>query len=117
MTETCSQIVQISYQDPKILSGAVGNVAGYDIKIKEKTDELLIKGDSVVKDYLNADLKLEDGYFNTGDLATIDADGYLYILDRRSDLIISGGENIYPKEIEEIGRASCRVRGEEGVVE
>ncbi|CAD2074207.1 2-succinylbenzoate--CoA ligase [Jeotgalicoccus aerolatus] len=101
MTETCSQIVQISYQDPKILSGAVGNVAGYDIKIKEKTDELLIKGDSVVKDYLNADLKLEDGYFNTGDLATIDADGYLYILDRRSDLIISGGENIYPKEIED----------------
>src|SRR5699024_216797 len=54
-----------------------------------------------VKDYLNADLKLEDGYFNTGDLATIDADGYLYILDRRSDLIISGGENIYPKEIED----------------
>ena len=74
---------------------------GYDIKIKEKTDELLIKGDSVVKDYLNADIKLEDGYFNTGDLATIDADGYLYILDRRSDLIISGGENIYPKEIED----------------
>lgn len=101
MTETCSQIVQISSKDDRILTGAVGNVEGYDIKINPETDELLIKGDSVVRDYLNADLKLEDGYFNTGDLAKIDNEGYLYILDRRTDLIISGGENIYPKEIED----------------
>lgn len=101
MTETCSQIVQISSKDARILSGAVGNVEGYDIKIDRETDELLIKGDSVVRDYLNADLKLEDGYFNTGDLAQIDDEGYLYILDRRTDLIISGGENVYPKEIED----------------
>lgn len=101
MTETCSQIVQISSKDDRILTGAVGNVEGYDIKINPETDELLIKGDSVVRDYLNADLKLEDGYFNTGDLAKIDDEGYLYILDRRTDLIISGGENIYPKEIED----------------
>ena len=101
MTETCSQIVQISSKDDRILTGAVGNVQGYDIKIDPETNELLIKGDSVVKDYLNADLKLKDGYFNTGDLAQIDDEGYLYILDRRTDLIISGGENIYPKEIED----------------
>ncbi len=101
MTETCSQIVQISSKDDRILTGAVGNVEGYDIKTDPGTDELLIKGDSVVSDYLNADLKLEDGYFNTGDLAEIDDEGYLYILDRRTDLIISGGENIYPKEIED----------------
>lgn len=101
MTETCSQIVQISYKDDKILTGAVGNVEGYDIKTDAVTDELYIKGDSVVVDYLNADLILEDGYFNTGDLAKIDEEGYLYILDRRTDLIISGGENIYPKEIED----------------
>lgn len=101
MTETCSQIVQISYKDDKILMGAVGNVEDYDIKTDPQTDELLIKGDSVVRDYLNADLTLKDGYFNTGDLAKIDEEGYLYILDRRTDLIISGGENIYPKEIED----------------
>ncbi len=101
MTETCSQIVQISYKDDKILTGAVGNVEGYDIKTDPQTEELLIKGDSVVRDYLNADLTLKDGYFNTGDLAKIDEEGYLYILDRRTDLIISGGENIYPKEIED----------------
>lgn len=101
MTETCSQIVQISYKDDKILTGAVGNVEGYDIKTDSFTDELYIKGDNVVDGYLNADLTLEDGYFNTGDLAEIDEEGYLYILDRRTDLIISGGENIYPKEIED----------------
>ncbi|CEA00972.1 2-succinylbenzoate--CoA ligase [Jeotgalicoccus saudimassiliensis] len=109
MTETCSQIVQISYKDEKILTGAVGNVNGYDIKIDESSDELLIRGDSVVSDYLNADLKLEDGYFNTGDVAAVDEDGYLYILDRRTDLIISGGENIYPKEIEDAVYSLCGV--------
>lgn len=101
MTETCSQIVQISYKDEKILSGTVGNIQDYDIKVDVNTGELLIKGDSVANGYLNADMKKEDGYFNTGDLAEIDSEGYLYILDRRTDLIISGGENIYPKEIED----------------
>ena len=51
--------------------------------------------------YLNAPIDEENGYFKTGDLASIDDEGYLYILDRRKDLIISGGENIYPKEIED----------------
>lgn len=102
MTETCSQIVQISHKDDKILTGAAGSVKDYDIKIDEKTNELLIKGDSVAGDYLNADMNLQDGYFNTGDIARIDDEGYLYIIDRRNDLIISGGENIYPKEIEDV---------------
>jgi O-succinylbenzoic acid--CoA ligase len=46
-------------------------------------------------------MEVSDGYFRTGDMGRIDEAGYLYILDRRKDLIISGGENVYPKEIED----------------
>lgn len=103
MTETCSQIVSIGPQDPKILNGTVGRALdNVSIRIDNENDgELLVKGPAITKGYLNAELQLEDGYFRTGDMGYIDDEGYLYILDRRSDLIISGGENIYPKELED----------------
>ncbi|ETW24686.1 hypothetical protein MGAST_07040 [Mycobacterium gastri 'Wayne'] len=43
-----------------------------------------------------------DGWFNTGDIGRVDADGYYYIVDRAKDLIIRGGYNVYPREVEEI---------------
>lgn len=103
MTETCSQIVSIAPGDPKILKGTVGRpLDNISIRIDEENDgELLVKGPAVTKGYLNAELQLDDGYFRTGDMGYTDEEGYLYILDRRNDLIISGGENIYPKEIED----------------
>jgi len=50
-----------------------------------------------------------DGYFRTGDLATRSPDGYYTLSGRRSDLIISGGFNIYPREIEEFSRRTAEV--------
>ncbi|GAB3061660.1 o-succinylbenzoate--CoA ligase [Salinicoccus sesuvii] len=104
MTETCSQIVSIGHDDPKILEGTVGRpLENISIQIDETNDgELLVHGAPVTNGYLNAEMELSDGYFRTGDMGYIDAEGYLYILDRRKDLIISGGENVYPKEIEDV---------------
>jgi long-chain acyl-CoA synthetase len=68
--------------------------------------ELLIKGPQVMKGYYNRPQEtaqtLTDGWLHTGDIATMDDDGYFYIVDRKKDMIISGGYNIYPRDIEEI---------------
>jgi len=83
--------------------------------------ELLIKGDNVCKGYWHQLDKTQaeftaDGYFHTGDLTRMDADGYVAIVGRAKDLIISGGLNIYPKEIEGYidrldGVAECAIIG------
>lgn len=110
MTETCSQIVSVSYKDEKLLSGSVGRPPN-NVSIKvDRNNELLVKAANVTPGYLNAKIEVEDGYFRTGDLAEIDDEGYLYILDRRKDLIISGGENIYPKEIEDVVNSIDKVK-------
>ncbi|WP_236689063.1 long-chain-fatty-acid--CoA ligase [Acidiplasma aeolicum] len=68
--------------------------------------ELLIKGPQVMKGYWNRPDEnnnvLSDGWLHTGDIAKMDNDGYVYILDRKKDMIIAGGYNIYPREIEEV---------------
>ena len=68
--------------------------------------ELLIKGPGVMKGYLNRPDEtretLKGGWLHTGDVARMDEDGYIYIVDRKKDLIIRGGYNVYPREIEEI---------------
>ncbi|ODU02715.1 MAG: long-chain-fatty-acid--CoA ligase [Pseudonocardia sp. SCN 72-86] len=67
--------------------------------------EIVIRGDNVMKGYWGRpDATAEaipDGWFRTGDIATRDADGYYFIVDRKKDLIIRGGYNVYPREVEE----------------
>jgi long-chain acyl-CoA synthetase len=68
--------------------------------------ELIIRGPQVMKGYWKREKEtsetLRDGWLFTGDLATMDDSGYVFIVDRKKDLIISGGFNIYPREIEEV---------------
>jgi O-succinylbenzoic acid--CoA ligase len=68
--------------------------------------EILVRGPTVISKYLNNDAasshSFQDGWFRTGDIGYLDDEGYLFVLDRRTDLIVSGGENVYPREIENV---------------
>jgi long-chain acyl-CoA synthetase len=68
--------------------------------------EMIVKGPQVMKGYWNKPeetrLTLRDGWLYTGDIAVMDEDGYFKIVDRKKDMIIAGGYNIYPREIEEV---------------
>ncbi|MBV8283602.1 MAG: long-chain fatty acid--CoA ligase, partial [Candidatus Eremiobacteraeota bacterium] len=68
--------------------------------------EIVIRGHNIFKGYLNKPeataAAIVDGWFRTGDLGTRDADGFISIVDRKKDLIIRGGFNVYPREIEEV---------------
>jgi acyl-CoA synthetase (AMP-forming)/AMP-acid ligase II len=66
--------------------------------------QLLVKGPIVIQGYINRPEAtaeaIQDGWFNTGDIARIDADGFVYIVDRAKDMVLRGGENVYCSEVE-----------------
>jgi long-chain acyl-CoA synthetase len=72
----------------------------------DEPGELVMRGEFVMKGYWNRDDATADvmrgGWFHTGDIATVDDDGYYFIVDRKKDLIIRGGYNVYPRELEEV---------------
>ena len=77
-----------------------------DVEGTDAVGEIAIKGHNVMKGYYNrpeatAEV-MKDGWFRTGDLARRDEDGFYYIVDRAKDMIIRGGFNVYPREIEEV---------------
>ena len=78
---------------------------GNDVPSNTK-GEILVKGDNVMKEYFKnpeANAKtLKNGWLYTGDIGHMDEDGFFFITDRKKDMIIRGGENIYPREIEEV---------------
>ena len=110
MTETSSQIVTLSPEDSLRKLGSAGKpLFPSQLKIiddekkearQNETGEIVVKGPNVTSGYLNNRRELQDGWLHTGDMGYLDEEGFLFVLDRRSDLIISGGENIYPAEIE-----------------
>ncbi len=97
--------------------GSVGKVLdGVDVRLVDESGddalegdagEIWVKGPNVFQGYLHdpeqtAKVLTADGWLRTGDIATVDADGYLYLVDRAKDLIIVSGFNVYPAEVEEI---------------
>lgn len=111
MTETSSQIVTLRMDDALQKLGSAGKpLFPAEMKIdrpdEEGVGEILVKGPMVMNGYLYDkqanETAFRNDWFKTGDLGYIDHEGFLYVVDRRSDLIISGGENIYPTEIENI---------------
>jgi long-chain acyl-CoA synthetase len=107
----------VAYVNPPELRklGSVGPpLNGVRVIIVDDTDrelpageigEICIKGPNVMQGYLKLPEAtaeaIKDGWFYTGDIGRVDEDGYVYILDRKKDMIIVGGLNVYPREIEE----------------
>ncbi|AMQ21533.1 o-succinylbenzoate--CoA ligase [Geobacillus sp. JS12] len=115
MTETASQIATLAPEYSLTKLGSAGKPlfpAELCILKDEKpaapheAGEIVVKGPNVTKGYLHRPeataQAIRGGWFFTGDIGYIDEDGFLYVLDRRSDLIISGGENVYPAEVEAV---------------
>ena len=105
MTETFSQSVTFSVLDYPHKRDSVGkSLPGMQVRIDnpdaDGVGEIHLTGPMVMTGYI--DKEPIDGDLNTDDIGYVDEDGFVYILNRRKDLIISGGENIYPKELEDL---------------
>jgi o-succinylbenzoate---CoA ligase len=119
LTETASQIVTLAPEDALTKLGSAGKpLFGAELRIENEDGttcalgvpgEIVVRGPTVTPGYLHRPdetaAALQDGWLHTGDLGRLDDEGYLYVLDRRDDLIVSGGENVYPAEIEAVLQA------------
>ncbi|KOF08960.1 O-succinylbenzoic acid--CoA ligase [Planococcus glaciei] len=119
MTETSSQTTTLQSADAERKIGSSGKpLFLYQVKIEGtgqpgEKGEILIQGPQVTPGYIGkfSDRNVkEDGWLHTGDIGYMDEEGFLFVIDRRSDLIVSGGENIYPAEIEKVLLAHPAVR-------
>ena len=116
MTETGPTGTVLSPKDQVRKAGSIGCRAliGADLVVMKdeetpagpgETGEIWLKADSMMQGYLNDESAtgdaFYDGWYRTGDMARLDEDGYLYIVDRIKDMIVTGGENVYSKEVED----------------
>ena len=115
LSET-SPVASFNMPDRPTKPGTIGcAIPGCEMKLVDldgqdvaagQVGEIAIRGDNIMKGYWGKpDATAEaipDGWFRTGDLATVDDDGYYTIVDRKKDMIIRGGLNVYPREVEEV---------------
>ncbi|RJP60813.1 MAG: hypothetical protein C4541_03500, partial [Candidatus Auribacter fodinae] len=111
-----SPVVSLNPIDKEQKFGSIG-LPIHDVEVKIVDDalnelpagevgELIVKGDNVMAGYYkkpeDTAATIKDGWLLTGDMATKDADGYIYIVDRKKDMVLIQGMNVYPREIEEV---------------
>lgn len=115
LSET-SPVASFNHPDKERKAGSIGTpVEGVEMKLVDDdgndveqgdVGEIVIKGHNVMKGYWNkpeaTEEAIKDGWFRSGDMAQVDEDGYFFIVDRKKDMIIRGGYNVYPREIEEV---------------
>ncbi len=114
MTESASIVTFNHLFRHKI--GSIGMPAGIiELKVVDKNDkelkqgeqgEIILRGPNIMKGYFEQPeetaMALRNGWFHSGDVGVFDDEGYLYIVDRIKDIVITGGENVYPKEVEDL---------------
>jgi long-chain acyl-CoA synthetase len=115
LSET-SPIASFNHPDKERKPGSIGTpVRGVEMRVEDdegdevpqgEVGEIAIRGHNVMKGYWrrpeDTAIAIHDGWFRTGDLGMVDKDGYFFIVDRKKDLILRGGYNVYPREIEEV---------------
>jgi len=123
LSETAG-IATFSLPDRDRKAGSIGvPILGTDIRIVDghgqdvpegERGELIMRGPTLMAGYWNqpeaTDEAIRGGWFHTGDIAVKDSDGYFFIVDRKKDMIIRGGYNVYPRELEEVIYAHPAVR-------
>jgi long-chain acyl-CoA synthetase len=111
-----SPVASFNLRDRERKPGSIGiPIAETEMKVVDddgnevpegEVGEIVIRGHNVMKGYWNnaeaTSETVRDGWLHTGDMATVDEDGYFFIVDRKKDMIIRGGYNVYPREIEEV---------------
>jgi long-chain acyl-CoA synthetase len=115
LSET-SPVASFNQPDRERKAGSIGTpIHGVQMRVVDDEDaelpvgevgEIVIRGHNVMKGYWGREdatkEAIRDGWFHSGDLARVDEDGYFFIVDRKKDMIIRGGYNVYPREVEEV---------------
>ena len=115
LSET-SPVASFNHPDRERKAGSIGiPILGVEMRLVDdegaeveagQPGEIAVRGHNVMKGYWGRPQEtadsMKDGWFVTGDIATVDEDGYYFIVDRKKDVIIRGGMNVYPREVEEV---------------
>lgn len=115
LSET-SPVASFNHPDTERKAGSIGYaVRGCEMAVMDESDaevpvgeigEIVIRGENIMRGYWNnteaTSAAIRDSWFHSGDLGRRDEDGYFYIVDRKKDMIIRGGMNVYPREVEEV---------------